>query len=1040
MIVGMLVSSGASAVVCNGVDSAPSSVSEKNESNAIGSETAWLNPDETRLNGLYNLTVRSRSKRREQMGIIPPPRSKTGTILCLVIMIFIMAIVDPMLGTLGLIGAIASRPSDSDERQRDLLKRYYTLQGRVSLADGVDKLPQMFVEDIIRRHGVLNEGAVLDLDEEERQSLQSSITTERIRRLGSIQLGSHEPFMERRISQIESRIDELGIRKKLLNLAASPYSHEREKSLEECVRIVAKMTLENEKGMDWDVVYNTVIAIGDPQMGKTILFLMLSILSGELGRSLLERLSVIVIISGRPKEPRTQTLVASEVLNRWSGNVRFRVMSEGLNDISAKNVGYHQKILLRAWESGDIPVIVVKKDTKVLEATKMMLSSEEVQGFATNNFGGLNGLLIHDEADEAAVPQRTLGGLANHSAGIHGQVLRIKEILQGPYVAFTATEDAIFSMDPESGLFPKRLVMLTPGQLYVGPEFWMLESGVSMNYDCAQDDFQYDKETLAGCNWNTTPRSVKLFLLEHVVSTAVKRHHNDDAVSKALANVSNKKNVQYEFERVVNLSMQEIREGLEEISIQGSAKDEDVTECFLEVMRNMTDRLTSAKMELPYISDILAETSDRGNARELAHQRVAKDALRVLDRTQTLVLNEDTDSSWDDNCTDFIVITGNKGGRAVVFKGLTSMFMPLDPCEIVEDTNIQRLRCCGYRDPTSDLPFMSLFLRPGVRKQFVKIVRNRIGRRAEMHINDLANNDMTVTVIPFDSATRTNPTGLSRRGLLESLDSRHTNTTIVRHDGHPVDSEGNGAPASTSKFSGDLVELLKWLRDNSASQAACIPESLGRGVVFFDVKLEALDRLGDYCDSPNVVPSLQKLRDTHESEGVRINVVFRVNDSGRDEDRLHEEVKAILVELGWDSGSDPYMLRRSVQTDDEGRPEIHLFGNRGFVRVKQLVGGAIHEEDEANGGLGHDHHLDGVGEKNGSRFPNDPSIFVFGTYKLVNGHASSNQAVPLFRSILLSARTPDRIAIAQRSRVNTGVQDKANEARNMIPRQDGEEE
>ena len=232
----------------------------------------------------------------------------------------------------------------------------------------------------------------------------------------------------------------------MLNLAASPYSHEREKSLEECVRIVAKMTLENEKGMDWDVVYNTVIAIGDPQMGKTILFLMLSILSGELGRSLLERLSVIVIISGRPKEPRTQTLVASEVLNRWSGNVRFRVMSEGLNDISAKNVGYHQKILLRAWESGDIPVIVVKKDTKVLEATKMMLSSEEVQGFATNNFGGLNGLLIHDEADEAAVPQRTLGGLANHSAGIHGQVLRIKEILQGPYVAFTATEDAIFSI------------------------------------------------------------------------------------------------------------------------------------------------------------------------------------------------------------------------------------------------------------------------------------------------------------------------------------------------------------------------------------------------------------------------------------------------------------------------------------------------------------------------------------------------------------------------------------------------------------------
>jgi hypothetical protein len=928
----------------------------------------------------------------------------------------------PVLGLagVGLVGALSASPP-SDGARDHLRGAMQDLGQDVTYIDEMSQEQAVWMLEKLKLNSRVTEEAIAGVEKETADTIVSELSVETSRRHGVMVEGDC-PRLIGRMAYIHHLIDRLEIRDDLLSEANCPIQDERERRLDEAVRIIAKLTLESESGLSWDKIYNSVIVIGDPQMGKTATFLLFCILSIEFGAVIGQAINMAVIICGRPKEPRTQTLDSARALNRWSGDANIEVISDSMTDLRKNDVDAYSRRVVRSWRRGLTPVLVVKKDSKVLQSTRTLLESPNLLEFAESNFGGLHGLLIQDEADEAAVKQRKGKNIAKDEDGIHGHVSAIRDALNGPYVGFTATENAVILMDVEAGLFPKRLVMLTPGRYYVGPEYWLLQAPDCMMRNADDIPQPLDAATLRG--WGVTPESVCLFTTDHVVATATRRLNTPNAISKALANVSSLKAVQEEFARVLQRVLDTLRADLYNFASTGSFSNPHVRRWFYSAVRQQCDRLEHHGIEVSGLSE-----TDWNEKLMI----LARESIDVIDATEPYILNEDSEDTWDDEMNDVIVIAGNKAGRAVVFKGLTSQYMPLEPITILEDTNLQRLRCCGYRYPDLDLPYMCLTMKSSIRRDFVKIIRMRIEKRTEMREIDSANLDLTVTEIPMRYPTSTSPTALTRMGSGEKVDDAKTATTRVTRDRVPVSIRGDVVTLdSRPDLWVDLAELLEILRVNSKSQSLCVPSALKRGIVFYDVDLAVLPEIARLCSDPSAEPYLDHMQRTHSEDGKSINIVFRVNPNGRPEDRVPTEVIEVLCECGWSPGWPAYILRRSCCDSIE---ELHSIIVDGCISPKELTQsylpkGNRHEFE------GHDHTLDGRGKEGsrvGVREQDDASILTFGPYKLVSGHAGSSDAEVLEPepSVLFSARTSDEIALAQKAFINKSAREKAGECRRV---------
>ena len=182
------------------------------------------------------------------------------------------------------------------------------------LFDEVYKVPiplnDMSDEDISKLYEKISQRIIPDeecddgLDEQQRIQLGVEIRNESLRRHGlAISAGKSEQMMQR-ILLIDTVIDELGIRDSLLSVTGCPIPAEHSQRLDEAIRLLAKVTEINHNGkLVWSEKSNNALAIGDMQMGKTATFLLLAILTLEMSPLILPTLDLVVIVSGRPKEP-----------------------------------------------------------------------------------------------------------------------------------------------------------------------------------------------------------------------------------------------------------------------------------------------------------------------------------------------------------------------------------------------------------------------------------------------------------------------------------------------------------------------------------------------------------------------------------------------------------------------------------------------------------------------------------------------------------------------------------------------------------------
>lgn len=946
-----------------------------------------------------------------------------GFVLLAAAALLILSHFSPGLGLVGagLVGAFSASPPSDDVR--DHLRSALQDVGHDPDAAGfIDQMSDETVVWMLERlnlNSQVNEEAIEGVEKETADTIISELRVEVSRRHGMMVEGRC-PRMTKREAYIHELIERLEIRDQLLSQADCPIPEERERRLDEAVRIIAKLTKESESGLSWDTFYNSVIVIGDPQMGKTATFLLFCILSIEFSVATNQDINMAVIICGRPKEPRTQTLDSARTLNRWAGKASIEVISDSMTDLRRSDIESYSRRVVRSWRNGLKPILVVKKDSKVLQATRMLLEREILLEYADSNFGGLHGLLIQDEADEAAVKQRRGKRMAKDDEGVHGHISAIRNALNGPTVGFTATENAVILMDVEASLFPKRLVMLTPGRMYVGPEYWLLQAPKCMMREANDIQQPLDATILRG--WERPPESVCIFATDHVVATATRRLSSPNATSKALANVSSLKDVQEEFEIVLRRFLELLKTDLNHFVSTGRFNDPHVRRWFYSAVKQQFDRLKHHGIEVDALFGI-----EKDEQMEI----LAKASIDVIDATQPYILNEDSEDTWDDEMNDVIVIAGNKAGRAVVFKGLTSQYMPLEPITTVEDTNLQRLRCCGYRDPKLDLPYMCLTMKSSIRNVFVKIIRMRILKRTEMREIDSANLDLTVTEIPMHYPTSTSPTSLARMGSGVKVDDAKTSTTRVTRDRVPVSIRENVVTLdSKPNLWSNLAELLEILRINSKTQGICIPVELKRGIVFYGVNLAVLPEIANLCTDPSAEPYLEHMQRTHIDQNKSINIVFRVNPKGRDEDLLPAEIQDVMFKCGWSPDWPAYILRRSCCDSIEDLDRIIIDG---CISPKELIQGYLPKGNQYEF-EGHDHTLDGLG-KNGSRVgvreEEDASILTFGPYKLVSGHAGSSdsEVLGLEPSVLFSARTSEEIALAQKAFINNSVREKAAECR-----------
>lgn len=907
-------------------------------------------------------------------------------------------------------------PHDEPRERRRILERMFEDIYKVpfSFDDKSDEEIESIYETFSQRIIVGDD----DLDYEQRAQLGQEVRDESLRRHGLAVAGKSEQ-MQNRISHINIAIDKLGIRESLLESAGCPVPAEQPKRLAEAIRLLAKVTVLNTEGeLVWDEIYDAALAIGDMQMGKTATFLLLAILTLEMSSLILPRLDLVVIVSGRPKEPRTQTIDAARVLSQWDGHTEFQVVSGRYSDLSKGTISSHLTGIERCWREGRTPVLIVKKDSNVLNCLIQLLHSPPMQG--------KKGLLLQDEADEASVVQKAGKTLVEYDEGVHGKVSEIRDLLSGPYVGFTATENAIMMMPTGSSLFAKRIVMLTPGAAYKGPEFWLLQTPPKMNRDVG--DIQQPVTADDALAWRIrSPNSIGQFVMDHVIAAATKHLiHGEEVISKALMNISMRKDVHDAVSLSVQRFLRRIELSLEYNADVGEWPDADVARWWRKAVRAQSERLKYFDQELNF-------SRDRDQLNRL--KALCLEKCRV---TTPYVLNEATNSDWDESMNNVIVIAGAKAGRAVVFKGLTGIFMPLDPVVNAEDTNLQRLRQCGYRCPNLDLPFMWQAMLPAYRNDMRKMVITRMFQRTLLREYDMANLDMRVNPVDRILPSRCALTGASRSGRATRGSHGATATTRPVRDRVKVTRNGDDITMISNYEDENLLELLSALNENSSDVQ---PAQLDRGIVFINVDPRMLVEIARFCGDPDTIAYLGLQMDLHIENAQLVNVCFRIRKpaEGRmmpPEDRFSDDVIALLRRLGWPFDT-AFCNRRAIKLDQEGNP---LVDDEDCIKVKQLVGSYLGYGEGPD--LGHDLALDGMasGGRTGIRLEGDPSLFTFGIYRLTleNANTRDSRLVAGSPPMLICGVVPDELAIAQRSVVNQEVVENENAARSMNSGEDDE--
>ena len=903
-------------------------------------------------------------------------------------------------------------PQDDPQELRRIVKKMFddTYPVSIPLANYSD-------EEIASLYEVFSQRIIPDenhdggLDENQRIQLGVEVRDESLRRHGLAIAGMSEQMLER-FSYINTAIDKLGIRPSLLLSAGCPVPAEQPKRLEEAIRLLAKVTVLNQDGeLIWDEVYDAALAIGDMQMGKTATFLLLAILTLEMSSLILPKLDLVVIVSGRPKEPRTQTIDAARVLTQWDGNTEFEVVSGRYSDLSKRALSSHLISIERCWRENRTPVLIVKKDSNVLKTLIQLLDSQPMQG--------KRGLLLQDEADEAAVVQKDGKTLKFPDEGVHGKVSDIRNRLAGPYVGFTATENAIMMMPTGSSLFAKRIAMLTPGAAYKGPEYWLLQTPSEMNRDVF--DIQQPVTADDAITWRVnSPDSIGQFVMDHVVATATKRLlYGNEIISKALMNISMRKDVHEAVSHSVMRILRRISRALEHYSVDGEWLEPDIARWWREASKNQRKRLAHFDIVCNYWQE--PEQFEKFLATCLETSRV----------TKPFVLNEGTDSDWDEDMNDVIICAGAKAGRAVVFKGLTGIFMPLDPVVNAEDTNLQRLRQCGYRSPTIDLPFMWQAMLPTYRNDMRKMVQTRMLQRTQLREFDMANADMRVNPVDRILPTRCALTGASRSGRAVAGNHGGTATTRPVRDRVKVVGDGPNMTMVSNYDDADLIEMLALLDEHSVRVQIA---QLERGIVFIDVDPRMLLDIASLCADPDTIAYLRLQMDLHLENSKPLNVCFRVRKPVEKRmplavDRFSEGVVTLLQRLGWPFDT-AFCNRRAINRDEDGNAVVD---DDGCITVKQLVGSYLGYGDDAE--KGHDLALDGMasGGKTGSRLDGDPSLFTFGIYRLTLDGASKHDARVVAGNppLLMCGVVSDELAIAQRSVVNEEVVENEIAARSM---------
>jgi len=909
-----------------------------------------------------------------------------------------------------LVSIVGLPPHDEPRERRRIVEQMFEDIYKVpfSFNDKSDEEIESIYENFSQRIIVGDD----DLDDEQRAQLGQEVRDESLRRHGLAIAGKSEQ-MQNRISYINIAIDKLGIRESLLESAGCPVPAEQPKRLAEAIRLLAKVTVLNTEGeLVWHEIYDAALAIGDMQMGKTATFLLLAILTLEMSSLILPRLDLVVIVSGRPKEPRTQTIDAARVLSQWDGHTEFQVVSGRYSDLSKSTISSHLTGIERCWREGRTPVLIVKKDSNVLNCLIQLLDSPPMQG--------KKGLLLQDEADEASVVQKAGKTLVEYDEGVHGKVSEIRDLLSGPYVGFTATENAIMMMPTGSSLFAKRIVMLTPGAAYKGPEFWLLQTPSEMNRDVG--DIQQPVTADDALAWRIqSPDSIGQFVMDHVIATATKRLiHGNEVISKALMNISMRKDVHDAVCQSVLRILHRISRSVEHYADVGEWPDADIARWWREAGRRQVKRLKHFDLEFNFLRD-----------RDQLNQLTAL-CLEICRVTTPYVLNEATNSDWDENMNDVIIIAGAKAGRAVVFKGLTGIFMPLDPAVNAEDTNLQRLRQCGYRCPILDLPFMWQAMLPAYRNDMRKMVQTRMLQRTLLREYDMANVDMRVNPVDRILPSRCALTGASRSGRATMGNHGATATTRPVRDRVKVTRNSNDMTMISNHEDDNLLELLALLDEHSSEVQLA---QLERGIVFINVDPRMLVDIARFCADPDAIAYLGLQMDLHLENAKPVNVCFRVRkpiEGWRmplEVDKFSDDVVALLRRLGWPFDT-AFCNRRAIELDEEGNP---LVDDEDCIKVKQLVGSYLGYGENAD--LGHDLSLDGMasGGRTGSRLEGDPSLFTFGIYRLTLDGAKKSDArlVPGNPPMLICGVVPDELAIAQRSVVNQEVVENESAARSM---------
>ena len=275
--------------------------------------------------------------------------------------------------------------------------------------------------------------------------------------------------------------------------------------------------------------------------------------------------------------------------------------------------------------------------------------------------------MLQDEVDEASSLRKQVE---------HWQIMMRASMVRFPisetdYLdpTLVGTENAIMMMPTGSSLFAKQCNAYTRSSVQ-GPDFW-LSAPPEMNRMWRYTPVSAD-DAIA---WRTeSPDSIGQFVMDHVLASATTALNGDEVISKAL-NIWMRKDVHQAVESVRRI-LSRISQSLEHFSTTGEWPDAVIARWWRESLISQRQRLNHFDIESSFMGG--------KNMDELVS--MCLDVSRV---TEPYILNEATDSDWDECMNNAIIIGGAKAGRAVVFKGLTGMYIPLDPVVNAEDTNLQ---------------------------------------------------------------------------------------------------------------------------------------------------------------------------------------------------------------------------------------------------------------------------------------------------------------------------------------------------------------